>query len=167
MSHCHLSLRERLAIEQMLLFGLSRREISRRLGRHHSTIGREILRNQAKHAGSTYIGERGERLAKERRQRRRHQRRRSFAPLWTYVRRRLRAGWSPEQISGRLWHDHPGSRQMRVAHETIYQWIFQDARRGGRLFEHLRRRHKKRRRPTKIAEDKAVMAMDAALFQGA
>ena len=39
MSHCHLSLRERLAIEQMLLFGLSRREISRRLGRHHSTIG--------------------------------------------------------------------------------------------------------------------------------
>ena len=67
MSHRHLSLRERLAIEQMLLFGLSQREISRRLGRYHGTIGREILRNQAKHAGSTYIGERGERLAKERR----------------------------------------------------------------------------------------------------
>lgn len=61
MSYRHLSIGERLAFEQVVLFGLSRREISRRLCRHHGTICREILRNRAKHAGSTFIGGRGER----------------------------------------------------------------------------------------------------------
>ena len=70
MSHCHLTSRERFAIEQLLLYGLSRREIGRRLGRHHSTIGREIGRNGSCHAGASYNSDRGDRLALERRCRR-------------------------------------------------------------------------------------------------
>ena len=101
MSHRHLSARERFAIEQLLLLGLGYREIGRRLDRHHSTIRREVQQNKPNHAGASYIGERGDRLALERRRRRRHQRRRAHPPLWDYVCSGLRAGWSPEQISGR------------------------------------------------------------------
>ena len=146
MSHCHLTSRERFAIEQLLLYGLSYREIGRRLGRHHSTIGREFDRNASSRGGAIYIGDRGDRLALERRCRRRHQRRRGHRPLWDYVCGGLRAGWSPEQISGRLRRDHPRSGKMRIAPETIYQWIFRDAAGGGELYAYLRRRHRKRRK---------------------
>ena len=35
---------------------------------------------------------------------------------------------------------------MCVSHETIYRWIYLDAKGGGTLYHHLRRRRKKRRR---------------------
>ena len=108
MSHCHLTSRERFAIEQLLLYGLSYREIGRRLGRHHSTIGREFDRNASSRGGAIYIGDRGDRLALERR--------RGHRPLWDYVCGGLRAGWSPEQISGLLRRDHPRSGKMRIGY---------------------------------------------------
>jgi IS30 family transposase len=80
----------------------------------------------------------------ERRHRRRHQRRRAHRPLWDYVCSGLRAGWSPEQISGRLRREHPRSARMRIAPETVYQWIFRDAMAGGELYKHLRRRRVRR-----------------------
>jgi len=146
MSHFHLTSRERFAIEQLLFFGLSYREIGRRLDRHHSTIGREVLRNSARHKGASYNSDCGDRLALERRCRRRHQRRRGHRPLWDYVCCGLRSGWSPEQISGRLRHEHCRSTKVRVAPETVYQWIFRDAASGGGLYKHLRRRHRRRRK---------------------
>ena len=130
MSHSHLTSRERFAIEQLLFFGLSYREIGRRLDRHHSTIGREVSRNSSRHKGASYNSDCGDRLALERRCRRRHQRRRGHRTLWDYVCRGLRSGWSPEQICGRLRRDHSRSQKMRIAPETIYQWIFRDAAGG-------------------------------------
>ncbi len=43
--HSHLSLEEREMIGMMLAQGKSRREIGRCLGRHHTTIGRELEQN--------------------------------------------------------------------------------------------------------------------------
>ena len=60
MSHRHLTPRERFAIEQLRLGKHSFREIGRRLKRHHSTIAREVARNMSRHAGATYIWQRGE-----------------------------------------------------------------------------------------------------------
>lgn len=157
MSHCHLSARERFAIEQLLLLGLGYREIGRRLDRRHSTIQREVQRNKSNHAGASYIGERGDRLALERRHRRRHQRRRAHRPLWDYVCSGLRAGWSPEQISGRLRREHPRSARMRIAPETVYQWIFRDAMAGGELYKHLRRRHRRRRRQGRYGSGRGLI----------
>ena len=51
----HLTSEERYAIEQLLLYGCSQREIGRRLGRHHSVIGREVARNGPLNYG-VYIG---------------------------------------------------------------------------------------------------------------
>jgi transposase, IS30 family len=36
--------------------------------------------------------------------------------------------WSPQQISARLFHDHPDDAEMRVSHETIYRSLFVQAR---------------------------------------
>ena len=45
MSYVQLTSEERYVIYHLKLFKLSLREIARRLGRHHSTISREIQRN--------------------------------------------------------------------------------------------------------------------------
>ena len=50
MSYTHLSSKERYVISHLVLYGLSLREISRRLQRHHSTISREIKRNRPTYA---------------------------------------------------------------------------------------------------------------------
>jgi IS30 family transposase len=55
---------------------------------------------------------------------------------------RLRAGWSPEQIAGRLRRDGSGSY---VSHETIYAWVYSDEGRERRLARFLPYRRNKRR----------------------
>ena len=50
MSYCHLSSQERYVISYLVLDDLSLREVGRRIGRHHSTISREIKRNRPTYA---------------------------------------------------------------------------------------------------------------------
>ncbi len=47
MSYLHLSLQERYVIYHLVLYGLTYREIGRRLSRHHTTITREIKDSHA------------------------------------------------------------------------------------------------------------------------
>ena len=145
MPYGHLKSEERYVIYHLKLFGLSLREIGRRLGRHHTTIGRELSRNGPRHDG-VYIHEIAQRNAEARWRVARHRRRRSHGRLYRYVVRRLQCDWSPEQIAGRLKRDHPDDGRMRVSPETIYLWIYREAATDGALFSHLRRRHRKRRK---------------------
>jgi len=62
------------------------------------------------------------------------------------VKRKLKADWSPEIIADKLKIDFPDDDEMRVSHETVYRWIYLDAKEGGTLYHHLRRRRKRRRR---------------------
>ncbi len=66
--------------------------------------------------------------------------------MYAYVIAKIRLDWSPEAISSRLKMDYPDDDKMRISHETIYRWIYQDAGRKGNLYHHLRRRHKRCRR---------------------
>ena len=50
---------------------------------------------------------------------------------------RLKAHWSAEAIAGRVQLDFPRDRSMRVSHETIYQWIYVNAKGGGELYRCL------------------------------
>ena len=126
--------------------GFSLREIGRRLGRHHASIGREIRRNRPTYADdAVYWYDAAEYYAKERRHRARH-RRRHHERLLDYVMSKLCLDWSPEAIAGRLKVDYPDDIAMRISHETIYRWIYVDSRNKGTLHRHLRRRHKYRRR---------------------
>jgi IS30 family transposase len=54
----------------------------------------------------------------------------------------LKEQWSPEQISGRLKR----IVELRISHETIYRYIWEDRRRGGLLYRHLRGAQKRRRK---------------------
>ena len=56
---------------------------------------------------------------------------------------RLRAGWSPEQIAGRL-RVEPGTRH-RLCHETIYRFVYGSAGQSEELARHLPQRRRRRR----------------------
>jgi IS30 family transposase len=144
MSYGHLSLNERYVIHHLTLYGLSKREIARRLGRHHSTIDREIARNGPRYEGCVYVHEAAQRQADARTHWPRPRHRRDHRRLYRYVVTGLGRDWSPEQIAGRLKRDHPSDRRMRVSPEAIYRWVYDDAAEGGDLFRHLRRAHRKR-----------------------
>jgi len=128
------------------LYKLSLREIARRLGRHHTTISREIKRNGPINPTWVYWHQGAHEQALKRRKQARHYRRYRYAPLTQYVANSLRAEWSPDVIVAKLKQSYPDDSKMRVSIETIYRWVYRDASCGGRLFACLSRSHKKRRR---------------------
>lgn len=146
MSYVQLTREERYVIAHLRIFKLSLREIARRLGRHHSTISREIRRNGPAMAHWVYWYDVAHPRAMQRKARARHQRRRSNRTLYEYVIQHLRAGWSPQCIAGRLELDYPAKHAMRVSTEAIYRWIYRDAQSGGQLYRCLCLGHKRRRR---------------------
>lgn len=146
MSYGHLTLQERYVIHHLSIYGLSNREIGRRLGRHHTTICRERMRNGPTHDGAVYVHEGAHARARARQRWARPRLRRDHAGLYRYVVARLQRDWSPEQVCGRLRRDHANDAGMQVSHETIYRWIYQDCQQGGDLYRHLRRGHRRRRK---------------------
>lgn len=146
MSYVQLTSEERYVIYHLKLFKLSEREIARRLGRHHSTIGREIKRNGPGDPSGVYWHQDAHGRALERRKQPRHCRRRTHAPLVQYVERRLRAEWSPDVIAARLKMEYVDNSDMRISTETVYRWVYRNAAHGGHLFNCLSRSHKRRRR---------------------
>ncbi|GAB4174105.1 MAG: IS30-like element IS1655 family transposase [Geothermobacteraceae bacterium] len=146
MSYTHLTPQERYVISHLKVAKFSIREIARRLGRHHTTISREIKRNGPQYPGGVYWYYFIEPGIQEKRHRARCYRRQSHAPLVRYVEEKLREDWPPEVIVARLKAEFPHDDKMRISHETIYRWVALDAREGGTLYRHLRRRHKCRRR---------------------
>jgi IS30 family transposase len=65
--------------------------------------------------------------------------------IFVYVREKLRLGWSPEIISGRMEKDHPG---QSINPETIYKYIYSRKTRREKLFKYLELGRKKRRTKT-------------------
>src|SRR5438132_1491158 len=119
---------------------LSNVAIARLMDRDPSTISRELRRNSTPYDGA-YRPSRAQEQANGRRSRSRRNSR--FGDeQWQMVEQLLRADFSPEQISGRLRCD----QVLRISHETIYQRIWEDKRRGGSLFRRLRQRPRYRKR---------------------
>jgi transposase, IS30 family len=146
MPYTHLTEKDRYVISHLKIADFSLREIGRRLGRDHSTISREIKRNGPNYSDGVYQYDFTHSRAIERRHKARHCRRHDHRTLVDYVEAKIRIEWPPEVIAAHLKLDHPDDKSMRICPETIYRWIFQDARQGGHLYHHLRRRHKKRRK---------------------
>ena len=133
--------RDRLAI--LRVQGLSMNEIARRLKRNKSTVSRELQRN----CGTVYHSYGGGSAEGQAQQRRRHASRRDRLRnprIRSYVRLKLKLGWSPEQIAGRLPQAKPG---LRVSHEAIYQYVYHPMiRQEENLVPYLARAHWKRQR---------------------
>jgi len=136
----HLDLSERRCIYYWRHYdNLSMREMARRLGRNHSTISREIKRNSGCWCEQYYHNP-ADWLAKTRLRKRVSRKRLKCDALREYVNNRLRSGWTPELISGRLRRT---AQLPYVCHETIYQYIYKEA---PELIDTLPRKHKQRRK---------------------
>jgi IS30 family transposase len=120
----HFTLEEREVISQMWSQGASRREIGKFLGRDATSVGREIRRNRC---GGHYWASQAHELARRRRCQARAKSAKMKRPeIATYVHQKLRSGWSPEQIAGRMPLDFSDNPRMRISHQAIYNWIKHD-----------------------------------------
>lgn len=144
MAHTELDLRERRAIEDMLNARVPVSKIAAEIGRHRSTVYREIKRNFFTDEELTYLngyyGMVAQREASKRRARRRKLIR--LEALRAHVVGRLKVGWTPEQIAGRLDFD---GQSVRVSHETIYAYVYSAEGQSEQLARYLPSRRKKRR----------------------
>lgn len=139
-----LSFTEREEISRGLAAGDSIRSIAHRLDRAPSTVSREISRN----GGATrYRAAAADRAAWERAKRPKPCRLTENGRLRAAVTAKLKAKWSPEQISAWLRKRYPRDRRMHVSHETIYRTLFVQARGTLRkeLTQYLRTRRTMRR----------------------
>ena len=62
--------------------------------------------------------------------------------LYSHVLERLRWGWPPETIAGRLKRDRG---EPVITHETIYRFIYNPKYKHLKLWQYLPRSHRKRR----------------------
>ena len=142
MAHTELDLRERRRIEDMLNAKMSIGRIACELGRHRSSVYREIKRNRFVDDELPYLngyyGVVAQKTASSRRLRRRKLER--LPALREAVIAQLKEGWSPEQIAGRLAFE---GQAIRVSHETIYTYVYGSEGRSIELARHLPSRRKK------------------------
>ena len=131
MSYTHLNTYERGRIEALNNIGYSCRKISKELRRHHSTINRELKRDES----TLYQAERSQQSYK--------QIRKMSKPNGKYteelrkiIEEKLSATWSPEQIANTV-------TLGKVSFKTIYNWLYQGKLQKGNL-KTLRRRGKSR-----------------------
>ena len=137
MSYKQLIEGQRYQIEAYLHEGLSYRKIAMRLGVSHSTISREVNRNQLRK--NHYLPE----VAQSRSlKRRRDAAKYRLCDLTkAFVDYGLSQKWSPEQIAG-----VGALAGFKVSHEWIYGYIQRDKLQGGKLFKQLRHGSRKYRK---------------------
>jgi IS30 family transposase len=173
-----LSFAEREDIAVGLAGGLTPAAIATQLGRHRSTITREIARHRSAHdAKLTYRAARSQWRAQRSARRPKPAKLVGNLELRERVQKMLLESWSPEQIAATLKLEFPERPEMWVSHETIYQSLYVQSRgalrreltqclRTGRAIRHPKRRPQERRgrikdmipiseRPAEVA-DRAV-----------
>ncbi|MCZ7886517.1 MULTISPECIES: IS30 family transposase [Agrobacterium] len=144
-TYSHIDMDERRKIARWRTAGLTVDIIAEKLGRHRSTIFREIRRNMfiddAISNLNGYYCVTAHDMACERRTKLRKLMR--FSHVRQSVIDRIMHGWSPQQIAGRMRLErHPVS----VSHETIYKFAYSPDGQAIKLWRHLPE-HRARRRP--------------------
>jgi len=163
MKYHRLTQQERYQIYALLKEGLTLSAIAKNIGKDKSTISRELQRN---------TGQKGYRpkQANELSQMRIASKIKPThltAIQVSYIEEKIQLKWSPEQISGRMKIDG----LFHVSHETIYRYILKDKHNGGKLYMHLRHKHKRYKRrygsnnrrgqiPNKVSIDERPSVVD-------
>lgn len=125
-SRLRLSVEERERIFEGVIRGESDAEIARAIGRHRSTVGREIKRTCPERWRYRPFAAERRRVVRARRPK--VGKLAGHPGLLEAVEQWLLEGWSPEQISARLKREHPDDRSMRISHETIYRALYVQSR---------------------------------------
>lgn len=135
--YAQLTQNERYQIYALKKAGLNQSEIADLLGRHKSTISRELRRNSGLRG---YRPQQAQRFTEARREAKVQPRIGTTAWRWVY--HLLRQDWSPEQVH--LWLK--AEKQVFLSHEWIYQFVYRDKAAGGDLYTHLRCQKQRRKR---------------------
>jgi IS30 family transposase len=123
--YTQLSRQERGSIFEGLKAGRSRGQIAALIGRHKTTIGREIRRNSDS-CGYYYYPPDAQ--ARSEKRKARHGYKVERVPcLKEYVQEKLKEYWSPVAIAGRWSLEHPDNT---ITKEAIYSWIYGPAGRA-------------------------------------
>ena len=126
----YLSLAEREEIAVGIAAGETPAAIAVRIGRHRTTIGREIANNGVARWPAGYRAGAAQAKAEAAARRPKTGKLAGNPRLAAAVQDGLTQRWSPEQISRRLVEDHPDDGEMRVSYETIYQALYVQGRGG-------------------------------------
>ncbi|NCD43524.1 MAG: IS30 family transposase [Bacteroidia bacterium] len=146
MDYRHLTTFERGRIEALNQLGYTVRQIGNQINRHHSTVARELARNNrlnycSETAQAGYI-----------------QRRKSSKPKGKYcpdlvsiIEQGLEATWSPEQISNTI-------TSGKLSFKTIYRWLYCGLLSKGNLkvLRHKGKRHKPAEKRGKFTVGKSI-----------
>lgn len=114
---------EREEISRSLAIGKTTSEIATELGRHRTTVFREIKRNCGKSGYRAFSASRRAQASAGSRRRGRTRLEKNER-LRKYVLQGLSLQWSPRAISERLKVEYPLDMEMRLSHEAIYQYIY-------------------------------------------
>lgn len=149
---------ERHLISILLKRGCSYAEIGKTLGRHKSTISREVAKNRRKirSPGGTKNGKYEARVANHkvyiRRKNAKYQGRKIWLnePLLKYIKKGLRKRWSPDVISGRMKLE---SQPFYASKTAIYEFIYSSY--GQSLAKYLpsKRQNKRKRKEKKTKRE--------------
>lgn len=155
MKYQQLTSEDRYILAALKKQGLSIQQIADNMGRHRSTIYRELKRNSCHHMDGSYRPSKAQRRTRARRSRSRRNRHYSEAD-YALVRTLLQRQWSPEQISGYI-RRHKLMERM-ISHETIYQYVWRDKANGGSLWLQLRQSQKQRRKRYRAYDSRGRLA---------
>jgi len=141
MGYQQLTDQERFYIEQRLSEGDSIPSIAKTLGRHKTTLYRELKRNTDPSMGF-YSYLRAKTLSKERARltvRKRPKLSQMDSATKSVIEKAFEARMSPEQVSKFVNYEFG----ISISHQTLYRHIWRDRQKSGMLYLHLRRRGKK------------------------
>lgn len=145
-----ITLYERERIETYLRMKKKKVWIAKRLNRDYSIIKREISRNSGSYSPYTAANAQHYAARRKKKTNKRKLEKGENENLRKYVEERLNAGWSPEQIAGRLKKHTPKEirrcRDKIISYESIYDYVYNGEGRYGGLYKSLRRKQHKRQR---------------------
>ena len=138
----HITKTERQEIFLLKEKGYSLRKIAKALNRDPSTISRELKRNSTRNG---YIPESAQQKSYARWKYRKPNLKkiRESSGMEDFIRRKIRSGWSPEQVAG-VWNN---SQLPKISPLTIYKYVYSSFGCDLSPYLYSKRWHPKKRKP--------------------
>jgi IS30 family transposase len=143
MPYHHFTSVERDKLQLMDAQGHKADVIAQQLGKHSSSIHRELRRNRVPEG---YISGRAQMMCSRRRLDTKPCPKKGDERLMADVLGRLKQDHAPQQIAGRLVKEYPKEPKRWVSAETIYTWVYSKIQVGEDLKKHLRQGKRSRRK---------------------
>lgn len=147
----HITDEQRCTIQRMKEAGYQQQHIAEAIGKTASAVSRELARNCDGRSGAYTADLAGRKSALRKKEKPKALR--FTVPMRAYVVQFLTRKYSPEQIVGVALSE---GRDM-VSHERIYQHVWNDKKRGGTLYTHLRTRGKRYRKRGAAKDSRGII----------